>query len=189
MAVKTTKVTGRRRLRFESLDAVLADAEHLAGVPTKPLGNWSLGQILMHLAAVYEKSIDGTDFRPGRLLRCLGRLVVPVWKHWVLRRGLPAGIRPPAFMFKEVAPPEHVGTDDGLRALRRAIGRLKAEGRRDWDQCFHAFTRAEWDRFHMRHAELHLSYIIPVAEPSTAPTGTEPGAAPYPAGGQRPRDS
>ena len=34
MAIKTTKVTGRRRLRFVSLDAVLADAEYLAGVPT-----------------------------------------------------------------------------------------------------------------------------------------------------------
>lgn len=43
MAINTARVTGRRQLRFESLDAVLADAEYLASVPTRQLGNWSLG--------------------------------------------------------------------------------------------------------------------------------------------------
>ena len=178
MAVKTSKVTGRRCLRFESLDAVLADAEYLASVETKRLGNWTLGQILMHLATVYEKSIDGTDFRPGWFLRQLAKVAMPLWKRWALRRGIPAGIRPPAFMFKEVAPPAQVDTEDGLRAFRRAITRLKSEGQRDWEQCFHAFTREEWDRFHMRHAELHLSYIVPVVELRLSPVpDAEPGAA------------
>ncbi|MCY2978903.1 MAG: DUF1569 domain-containing protein [Planctomycetota bacterium] len=99
VAVKTSMVMGRRCLRFESLDAVLADAEHLAAVESKQLGNWTLGQILMHLATVYEKSIDGTNFRPGLILRCLGKMLAPLWKRWALRRGIPAGIRPPAFMF------------------------------------------------------------------------------------------
>ena len=173
MAVKTSKVAGRRCLRFESLDAVLRDAEYLACVETKQLGNWTLGQNLMHLATVYEKSIDGTNFRPGWLLRCLGKLLVPLWKHWALRRGIPAGIRPPAFMFKEVAPPDQVTTEEGLKAFRRAVSRLKAESQRDWEQCFGVFTREEWDRFHMRHAELHLSYIVPVIE--SQPSATTDG--------------
>lgn len=164
MTVKTAGVAGRRRLRFTSLDAVLADAERLAAGGTRQLGNWTLGQNLMHLATVFEKSIDGTNFRPGWLFRRVGRLVVPYWKHWVLRRGLPAGIRPPVWMFKEVAPSDLVTTEEGLRALRRAVGRLKTESERDWEQSFGVFTRDEWDRFHMRHAELHLSYCVPVAE-------------------------
>ncbi len=53
-------------------------------------------------------------------------------------------------------------TEDGILALRRAINRLKSERERDWEQCFNMFTRDEWDRFYMRHAELHLSYIVPV---------------------------
>jgi hypothetical protein len=173
VAVKTKKVTGRRRLRFESLDAVLADAEYLASVPTKQLGNWTLGQILMHLATVFEKSIDGTDYRPNWIARRAGRVFAPLWKRWVLRRGMPPGIRPPAFLFKEVAPPEQVTTGEGLRALRRSIGRLISESERDWEQCFGVFNRDEWDQFHMRHAELHLSYCVPLADtrPSAATTG------------------
>ena len=132
----------------------------------------------MHLAKVYEKSIDGTDYRPGWFVRRLATLLMPLWKRWALQRGIPAGIRPPAFMFKEVAPPERVTTEEGLLAFRRAIGRLKSESQRDWEQCFHSFTRDEWDRFHMRHAELHLSYCVPVLESQLTPTSdAEPGAA------------
>jgi hypothetical protein len=172
---RTTKFTGRRQLWFKSLDEVLADAEELARGPTRQLGDWSLGQNLMHLAMVYEKSIDGTDFRPGWFLNAVGKLLIPLWKRWVLSRGLPAGVRPPAFMFREVAPPAEVSTEDGLRAFRRAIGRLQAESHRDWEQCFGVFTREEWDQFHMRHADLHLSFIVPVSAPdSSIPERTVP---------------
>ena len=162
------KRPARRRLHFASLDEALADAEYLAAHPTRQLGNWTLGQNLMHLATVYEKSIDGTAYRPGRFASGVAKFVVPIWKWWVLRNGLPSGIRPPAFMFKEVAPPDHVTTEEGLRVFRRAIGRLKEESDRDWEQCFGVFTREEWDQFHVRHAELHLSFIMHVEE-------TEPG--------------
>jgi len=163
MILRMTKPL-RRQLRFQSLDEVLAEAEHLAVIPTRQLGNWTLGQNLMHLAKVYEKSIDGTDYRPGWFVRSLAPFIVPFWKWWVLRHGLPAGIRPPAFMFREVAPPNEVSTEDGLQAFRRAISRLKSESHRDHQQCFHLFTRDEWDRFHIRHAELHLSFIVPIVD-------------------------
>jgi hypothetical protein len=57
-----------------------------------------------------------------------------------------------------------VSDEEGITNLRRAIGRLKSEPERDWEQCFHAFTREEWDQFHIRHAELHLSFIVPVED-------------------------
>ena len=167
MIVKTTKVSGRRVLRFESLDELLADVEYLAAQPTRQLGNWTFGQVLAHLAAVYEKSIDGTAYRPNWFVRFLIKTIGPLCKRWVLRRGLPAGIRPPSFMFREVAPPEHVTTEDGLRKFRNAIARLKSETQRDWEQCCGLFTREEWDQYHIRHAELHLSFIVPS---SSSPT-------------------
>jgi len=52
----------------------------------------------------------------------------------------------------------------GLFAFRRAIGRLTAVSQRDFKQCFNVFTREERDQFHMRHAELHLSFIVPAEE-------------------------
>jgi hypothetical protein len=64
--------------------------EYLVGCQTKQLGNWTLGQILMHLATVYEKSMDGTGFKPGWLLRYMGKVVVPFWKHWVVASGHPS---------------------------------------------------------------------------------------------------
>ena len=95
MVANTTKVSGRRHLRFKSLDAVLADAEELAGGQTKQLGNWTLGQILSHLAAVFEKSIDGTVYRPGGLAHFLGKVLAtvvgPLFKRWVLRKGIRLG--------------------------------------------------------------------------------------------------
>ena len=184
MTVKTTKVKSRRSLHFHSLDDVLADAEHLAAGQTQQLGNWTLGQIFTHLAAVYEKSIDGTVYRPGWFVKVVGgalaRMVGPLFKRWALRKGVPAGIRPPAFFFKEVAPGDKVTTEEGLIALRRAISRLKSESKRDYEQVFGLFTREEWDQVHVRHAELHLSFSVPVEEVKSSPTEgslTEPNSA------------
>jgi len=64
MAVNTGKVTGRRAVAYESLDDVLVDAERLVAAPkVKMLGNWSLGQMLAHLAGGMHMSIDGTEHR------------------------------------------------------------------------------------------------------------------------------
>ncbi len=63
-------------------------------------------------------------------------------------------------MFNEMAPEDRVSIAEGLFAFRRAIGRLKAESQRDFQQCFNLFTHEEWDQFHIRHAELHLSFIV-----------------------------
>jgi hypothetical protein len=52
MAVSAKKATGRRKLRFESYDDILADIDRLAVSPVRCLGNWSLGQICRQLAAV-----------------------------------------------------------------------------------------------------------------------------------------
>lgn len=164
MTTKPTDRTHRRTLRFQSLDEVLAEAEQLAAIPTRGLGKWTLGQVLSHLALVYEKSIDGTTYRPGWLMRLLAKVVIgPLFLRRVLRKGMGAGIHPPAVMFKEIAPPDNVSTEEGLQALHRAVGRLKSESNRDFEQCFHLFTREEWNLFHVRHAELHLSFIVPAS--------------------------
>ena len=48
--VNAKTVPGRRTVRFNSLDEVVADAERLVASPeTKMLGNWPLEKLLMHL--------------------------------------------------------------------------------------------------------------------------------------------
>ena len=64
MTVNTKKVVGRRELRFHSLDDVLADLVALEGKPLKTLGNWSVGQLLAHLAVPMNGAIDGMKLSP-----------------------------------------------------------------------------------------------------------------------------
>ena len=60
---------GCRHLHLASLDDALAEAERLATMETRQLGNWLLGQILMHLSSTYEQSIDGMSYQSGWLSR------------------------------------------------------------------------------------------------------------------------
>ena len=60
--VNTKTVTGRRELRYDNYDELLADAERLAGKEVRTLGNWSYGQILRHLARSIDAMIDGAPF-------------------------------------------------------------------------------------------------------------------------------
>src|SRR5947209_6592678 len=53
----------RRDLRFRSYDDVLADAGAVLLSGYGRAGNWSLGQVCHHLAAVMEMSLDGFPSR------------------------------------------------------------------------------------------------------------------------------
>jgi hypothetical protein len=108
---------------------------------------------------------------------------------WYLRRwGPPPGIRPPVFIWKEVAalaPKDGVTTEDGsaaprtwaeieavsiaspvstevgLAAYRKATERLKSESKRDLEGLM---TQQTYDLYALRHAEMHLSFIVPQGE-------------------------
>src|SRR5262245_5437901 len=52
VAIDTRRVAGRQKLRFADLDEMLAYAERLVSGGSTQLGNWSLGQVLQHLALI-----------------------------------------------------------------------------------------------------------------------------------------
>ena len=58
MSQSLTK-SGRRRLRFNSHEEVLADVRALAQRPTRHLGRWTLPIICQHLAIAVNKCLDG----------------------------------------------------------------------------------------------------------------------------------
>jgi hypothetical protein len=94
-------------------------------------------------------------------MRLLCKPIVPFVKWFLRRWGPPPGIRPPAFVWKELAPitpKEGVTDEEGLAAYRRAMGRLKTETARDLEGIM---TPEIWNLYHLRHAEMHLSFIIP----------------------------
>ena len=76
MPVNTKKVQDRRKVRYESLDELLADAQRFSGDNVRKLGNWSQGQIYEHIARSLDSSIGPTR-APWCKMRSPGRLLVP----------------------------------------------------------------------------------------------------------------
>lgn len=153
---ETRSRSGRRRLRFDGYEDVLEDVHRLRATEPRALGNWSLGQVCQHLALAMDKSIDSSlTFR----VPLKTRLVVRLLRNRILNGRLPSGFNLPP----EGAPllPEPVEVQEGLAALQRAIARLNATTQRVPHPVFGRMNRAQWDLFHLRHAEMHLSFIVP----------------------------
>jgi hypothetical protein len=154
-SVDSATVQGRRELHFASLDEVLADAEKLVASPTtRTLGNWPLGALLAHLAGAMNRSIDGIPFKAPWYKRLFALFL----KGRLLRNGLRPGVKLP----REREPLAFPATPapEALEMLRRAVGRLKSERATAAHPFFGTLTHEEWVRFHLRHAELHLSFAV-----------------------------
>jgi len=156
--VDTKHVAGRRSLRFERIDDALADAEAMATAERegrlRRVGNWTLGQILGHLATWVAYAYDGVPVTPPLLIRWIMR---PMKKRF-LYKGMPAGVHIPK------TPGGTSGTDvlpleEGLNRYRAACARLKAEAPQRRHPIFGQMTHAEWIAGQLRHGELHLSFV------------------------------
>jgi hypothetical protein len=144
-------------VQFRSLDEVVADAEQLVASPhTRMLGNWPLSRLLTHLAVAVNRSIDGVSVKAPFFLRLAG----PYLKWRILNKGMAPGFTMPRNREAEFFPPAD-SPQDALEQLRRAVGRLRTERMTVRHPVFGKVTQEEWTRFHLRHAELHLSFAVP----------------------------
>ena len=123
-AVNTKQVVGRRALHFDSFDDLLADAEQMASVKTKTLGNWSLGQILKHLAIAINTMIDGSDFMMPAPIRFVMRLLM---KKKMLRQTLSPGFKLPEKVRRQIHP---TGRNDTRRGFAGRYGPPSSGSRR-----------------------------------------------------------
>jgi hypothetical protein len=89
--VDTKRITGRRKLHFNSLAEIQTDAERLASGNYRQLGNWPLGYALSHIARVMRISLDGATFRVPFYIRWFA----PLMKGRMLRSPMPAGFQLP----------------------------------------------------------------------------------------------
>jgi hypothetical protein len=164
MAVDTKKVHGRRRMRFNSIDELWAEAETLAAAPQVAcLGNWSVGQTLKHLGVAMEGSINGPGFKVPLMLRIIGRIYV---KRLLLNGPFPSGFQLPGAAAKRLVAADSTTPAEGLAALRHGIARLQSETTRTAHPVAGRLSINEWNRFHLRHAEMHLSFLVPGQAPS-----------------------
>jgi hypothetical protein len=156
MAVDTKKVTGRRAPSYESLEDMLADVERLSTTQVEMLGNWSLGQVFRHLAIAINGSIDGFSFRVTLLEILFAKSFL---KRRMLTWGFPAGY---GFWGRGASVmPGETSVAEGLAELRAALARFRTDSKRSPHPLFGKLTSEEWYSFHLRHAELHMSFAIP----------------------------
>lgn len=160
MTVKTDQVAGRRTLRFESLADVQRDAETVSWRPAKTLGNWSVSQIIDHLARSIQAGFEGPQVWAPWFVRYL---IAPVIKPRLLSKGMPAGFNMPKKM-THFMPGDDPNLAVSLQELTNWVDRLKAECPPLGHPAFGKLSHADWIRLHIRHGELHLSFIVP--EPS-----------------------
>lgn len=161
MAVNTRRVNDRRAVRYESFQELLADAEILAQSEVLTLGNWSLGQIFGHLARTMHASIDGLDGKATFWSRLSARFV---HGRRLLSGPMPAGMRLPSAAAEQLLP-EDVSAEEGLMALREAIERVTFETERATHPLLGEMSLDQWDSYHLRHAELHMSFALAINVP------------------------
>lgn len=156
--IDTKNVTGRRALHFNSLEEALADAESLASGSWRQLGNWSLGQIAGHLAISLDNTVDNREFKAPWFVR----LMMPFMKNSFITKPMSPGFKMPDGMKPLFMPPDDISTDDGVAALRTAVARfVSVPSLPDRSATLGKMTRDQWNQFHCRHAEMHLSFIVP----------------------------
>jgi uncharacterized protein DUF1569 len=157
MTINTGSVKGRRTIRFEGLDDLQREAEFVASRPGKTLGNWSVAQIVDHLGKAIDASYNGPPVSAPWHIRLI---LAPLIRPGMLSKGMPAGFSLPGRMshFLPDASPE---MESSLQNLRNWLHRLKTEAPLLKHPAFGSLSHDDWIRLHLRHGELHLSFIIP----------------------------
>jgi hypothetical protein len=159
--VNTGKVEGRRTLRFETTDQVMAEVDRLAEAERsgrlRRLGNWTPGQTLNHLASWVEYSYSGAPLKVPFFIRWILRLRKRKFLYGPMRAGVKIPGVAGGTLATEVRP-----LDDALGHMRRAMDRLKSETPTAPNVIFGSLTHEEWIAINLRHAELHLGFLLPV---------------------------
>ena len=157
MKVEPARARSRRKLRFRDFDEVLADARRVHAEGYARLGNWTPAQAVKHLGNSIVFSLDGEPFGMPVPVRLFGRLIL---RYVILYWRFPAGARLPRQAERVLVPGSDTDFDDGMNVLRLAIERLGREPQRTPHPVIGRLSAAQWNKFHLRHAELHLSFFV-----------------------------
>jgi hypothetical protein len=158
--IDTGKVAGRRLLRFESIDQMLAEVDRLVQAERagrlRRLGNWTLGQALGHLGVWAEYSYTPAPVTAPFLIKWFMRLQKRRFLYGPMRAGIKIPRVPGGTLATELMP-----LDAALPRFRRAMERLKTESPTAPSPLFGLLTREEAVALNLRHAELHLGFLAP----------------------------
>lgn len=147
----------RRPVSYTNLTSVLEDAEFLASHPHRTVGQWSYGRILQHLADSLNKSFDGFDYRFPLPVRFVAQFFL---KKKLLTQEMSPGIKLPQSQ-EALLPPNSQPVENGLENFRKAVARFEREEPHAKHPALGKLTPQEWVGLHLRHCELHMSFVKP----------------------------
>ena len=163
VTVDTRCVANRRSLHLQTLDDLAAEIDRLVAAAeagkVRPRGNWSTAQVLWHISKFVECSFDGFPFRYRRGPPWLTRLFRLVSWRWLIALAFRAGFKnPPEAAVLE--PDPLLSIDSAAVHLRAQIARIY-NGERMTQECSvdGPYSHEQWLYIHLRHAELHLSFL------------------------------
>ncbi len=160
-AVNTKQVAGRRQLRFASIDEAVRDIDQLVDAERRgelrAIGNWTPGQIFNHLAAWIDYAYEGYPVKPPPFFI---RWILKATLSRTLKKGLPVAVKIPG------VPQGTTGMDPAETAvaaqrLKKSFARLKSnEPAKFHSPAFGEMSHANRIELNLRHAELHLSFLV-----------------------------
>jgi hypothetical protein len=162
-AIDTGRVRNRRAVRLQTVEDLRAEvgrvAAAVAASRVRPLGNWSPAQVLWHLGQLIVLSFDGFSWRYRRGPQWLTRLFRFLAWRWLIRLAFRPGFRnPPEAAVLE--PAATVSWEEAATHLLRQIERIRRGERMTQESAVEGpYTHEQWVYIHLRHAELHLSFL------------------------------
>jgi hypothetical protein len=125
----------------------------------RSLGNWSAAQVLWHLGKFMELSFDGFPFRYRRAPQWITRLFRLLAWRWLIALAFRPGFHNPPEA-TVLGPDARISLEAASALLREQIGRIE-KGERMTQCCSveGAYSHQQWVYIHLRHAELHLSFL------------------------------
>jgi hypothetical protein len=131
----------------------------VAAGTARSLGNWSPAQVLWHIGRLVELSFDGFPFRYRRAPEWITRLFRRFAWRWLIALAFRPGFKnPPEAAALE--PEQSVSFDAAAAYLKQQLARI-GRGERMTQECSveGPFSHEQWVYIHLRHAELHLSFL------------------------------
>lgn len=153
----------REIVRLQSLADLDAEALRIekcaASGLVRPLGNWTAAQVFQHLGIFVKGSLDGFGFEYPWHVRALSQLIGRISWRWLMRLAFRAGFKNPA-VARSVEPDPSVELHTAGEFLRCQIRRVHDEEKMNQPSpTGERLTHEQWIDCHLRHAELHLSFL------------------------------
>jgi hypothetical protein len=161
--VDSGRVAGRRPIRLHSIDELVAEVDRVTAAvavgTVRSLGNWSPAQVLWHIGRLVELSFDGFPFRYRRGPEWIIRLFRLFAWRWLIALAFRPGFKNPP-QAATLEPEPSLSLDFAAAYLKQQLARIRG-GERMTQACSveGPYSHEQWVYIHLRHAELHLSFL------------------------------